>query len=89
MKRKKELKIYTSEECIYCDKLKKGLDKLKMEYINIDIDKPENEKEWEKIFAFSEEGTIPVITVQPHALVPKRSFNTIDEALELIKFLMK
>jgi len=85
----KELKIYTSKECIYCDKLKKGLNETDLEYIDVDVDDPSNENEVTKIYSLVGEPVIPLITVQPHILVPKKSFNTIDEALELIKFLMK
>lgn len=87
--KKKELKIYTSKECVYCAKLKTGLEKTDLEYIEVNVDNPENAKEVEKIYSLVGETVIPIITIQPHLLVPKKSFNTIDEALELIKFLMK
>lgn len=86
---KKELKIYISDGCIYCHKLKDGLDKLKIEYTDIDIDNPNNKKEWDKILEFSKEWIIPILTIQPHVLVPGKSFNTIDEAIELVQILMK
>jgi glutaredoxin len=87
--REKELKIYTSKECKYCDKLKTGLDTTDLKYIDIDVDDPDNSNEVDKIFNLAGEQVIPIITIQPHILVPKKSFNTIDEALELIIFLMK
>jgi len=86
---KRELKIYTSKNCMYCDKLKDGLDKTELKYVVIDVDDPKNNNEVTKIYSFAGEPVIPIITIQPHVLVPKKSFNTIDEALELIEFLMK
>ena len=59
--RKKELKIYTSEECIYCDKLKEGLDGTDLEYINIDVDDPNNDNEVTKIYSLAGEPVIPLI----------------------------
>lgn len=85
----KELKIYTSKQCKYCDKLKTGLDGADLKYIEIDVDDGGNNNEVKKIYSLANEVVIPIITVQPHVLVPNRSFRTIDEALELIKFLTK
>ena len=50
--REKELKIYTSKECKYCDKLKTGLDTTDLKYIDIDVDDPDNSNEVDKIFNF-------------------------------------
>ena len=85
----KELKVYTSKQCKYCTKLKNGLDDIGLKYIDIDVDNPENDNEVKKIYSLANEAVIPIITVQPNVLVPNRSFNTIDEALDLIKFLTK
>jgi glutaredoxin len=87
--REKQLKIYTSKDCVYCDKLKKGLGKTDLKYIVVDVDDIKNANEVAKIYSFAGEAVIPIITIQPHVLVPKKSFKTIDQALELIEFLMK
>jgi glutaredoxin len=85
----KIIKVYTSVKCKYCDKLKDGLDNLGLEYIDINVDAPENDNEVTKIYQFAGEPIIPIITIQPHVLVPKRSFKTIEEALKLIQSLME
>jgi len=85
----KEIRVYSSKECSYCTKLKKGLNEAKLNYIDIDVDDPDNSEEVNHIYWLAGEEVIPLIAIKPHLLVPKNSFNTIDEALELIKTLMK
>ena len=83
------LKIYTSKNCFYCDKLKTGLNKLNVKFNEIDVDLDMNKNEVMKIFKMAGEEIVPIITLPPHLLVPKRSFNTIDDALKLISNLIK
>ena len=85
----KKLKVYTSEECEYCDELKDWLFVIGIEFFVIDVDNPINKEEVDKIFSLAGNDVIPIITIKPHLLVPGKSFNTIKEAVELIKSLMK
>jgi len=43
----------------------------------------------ESVFEFIGEPVIPIIILKPHILAPKRSFNTIDEAVKLILSLIE
>lgn len=77
------IKIYTKKGCEYCNKLKIGLDKEGLKYLEIDIDK--NRTESDKVFKFTGVDLIPIIIIKPHVLVPTKSFNTIEQAIDLIK----
>jgi len=78
------IRVYSSTQCKYCDKLKKLLNNEKIEFINIDVDDEKNKNECEKLFKFVGEPIIPIIIINKKVLVPNKSFKTIEEALELI-----
>jgi len=79
------IKIYTSEKCDYCEELKEKLEKENIKFFDVNVDDEKNKDECTKLFKFAGEPVIPIIIKKPHVLVPKRSFNTIDQAIELIK----
>ena len=83
------VKIYTDENCPYCNKLKVGLNNLNIKFNEINVDLPAHKNEVELIFKLAGERVIPIIAITPSLLVPKKSFNTIDEALQLISNLIK
>ena len=79
------IRIYTTKNCDYCKKLKTSLKEEGYEYVEIDIDNDKNREECQKIFDFAGVTLVPIIIKKPHVLVPTRSFNTIEQAIELIK----
>ena len=79
------VRIYIDKQCGYCKKLKEGLNKYNIKFTEVDVDLPSNERETNKIFELAGERVIPIITIKPHLLVPKKSFNTIDEAIGIIR----
>ena len=83
------MRIYTSDNCPYCQILKDKLDKLEIEYVEVDTDSEEHKVEVSQIFGMVGESIIPIIAIKPKLLVPKKSFNTIDEAVILIQQLME
>jgi glutaredoxin len=83
------MQIYTSKNCKYCKDLQLKLDELKIEYEKLDIHDDVNKINTEKVFEFVGEPVIPIIIIKPHLLAPKRSFNTIDEAITLIQSLIE
>jgi glutaredoxin len=83
------IQIYTSENCGYCNELQKKLTELDIKFTKIDIDDKINEINVESVFEFIGEPVIPIIILKPHILAPKRSFNTIDEAVKLILSLIE
>ena len=83
------MKIYSSKNCGYCNDLKEKLDKLEIKYVNVDTDAEHNKFEWDLIVKLAGEDVVPMISIKPKLLVPKRSFNTIDQAVELIQSLIE
>lgn len=81
----KKIKIFYMENCPYCKKLMKGLDKLGITYEKIDVDSKEGEKKFLKVYEISKSENIPTILANNKILVPEITFNTIEEALKLIK----
>lgn len=81
------IKVYTSKNCDYCKDLQEKLNKLNLEFTNIDIDDDSNREYVTKLFEFVGEPVIPIIIYDKHVLVPNRSFQTIDQAIVLIQSL--
>jgi len=81
----KKIKIFHMETCPYCKKLMEGLDKLEIIYEKIDVDSKEGEKKFLKVYEVSKNENMPTILVNNKILIPEITFNTIEEALNLIK----
>ena len=79
------IQIYTSKQCEFCTELKEKLTANELKYIEIDVDDDKNKKHVESMFKKAGEPVIPIIVIPPHILVPKRSFITIDNAIDLIQ----
>lgn len=82
------IKIYISKDCEYCKELKGKLTESGINFTAIDIDDEKNRETVSNIFDFIGEPLIPIIIHENKMLVPKRSFNTIDQAMTLIKALI-
>lgn len=80
----KEVKIYGSDECPYCEKLKKYLKILRIDfkYINVDLD--QNKGEYEKIVEKIGHTFIPTISIDGKMISPEEDFKTIPEAVKII-----
>ncbi len=78
------IQIYTSKQCEFCTELKEKLEENQLTYTEIDVDDDKNKKHVESLFKKAGEPVIPIIVIPPHILVPKRSFQTIDNAIDLI-----
>lgn len=78
------IKIYVDSHCPHCKKLKDGLLNKNIDFIEIDVDLPENKANGENIFKIAGVSVIPIIVVGNNLLVPTKSFETIDQAIDLI-----
>lgn len=78
--------IYGMKKCGYCVNLKTKLVQNNIQFIYRDID--EYKEEFNKIIEKTKNDLIPVILVEKNILVPSISFNTIDEAIDIIKNLI-
>jgi glutaredoxin len=79
------IRVYTIENCPYCTELKEYLIKDKIEFIEIDVNKPENEPEFDKLFEVTKCYDVPMVKIGPQILIPETSFKSINECYELIK----
>lgn len=79
------IKVYSIPQCHYCNDLKALLTNEKIEFIDINVNLPENEKEYNELSKVSNSNDVPIIRVLNKLLVPNVSFKSIPEAVELTK----
>jgi glutaredoxin len=79
-----EIKVYGSEECPYCRKLKKYLKVLRIPFNYVDIDQKENEKEYIEVINKVGHQMIPVIRVDEDFMSPDKEFTTIEGAIKTL-----
>lgn len=77
--------IYSIPECPYCTELKEILTKEGVEFTDINVNLPENEKEYEKIYEITKSEMVPIVRVGKQLLVPEVSFKSILEASQIVK----
>ena len=77
--------VYGFSACPYCKELKELLTKEGIQFIDVDIDLPENQEEFNKIMEISGADEVPIVKVGTQLLVPNVSFQSIKEAAELTK----
>ena len=77
--------IYTIDSCPYCTELKEILTKEGVEFTDINVNLPENEKEYDKIYELTKSEMVSIIRVGKQLLVPEVSFKTIQEGAQLAK----
>jgi glutaredoxin len=78
-----KVKVFSMKGCPHCENLKNKLTENNINFIEIDID--ENEKLYEAFSKKVDNEYLPAILIDRTAFVPERSFNTIDEAVSLVK----
>lgn len=79
------IEIYTVNECPYCNELKTLLDGENIKYKEFNINLKENEKRFESLNNIAKSDSVPIVLVNKRILVPEKSFQTIQEAFNLIK----
>lgn len=81
--------IYTMKGCTFCGTFKKRIDEEGINFIERDIDKFENEYNlFKKIVKNSLVPAFLIVNDKMndiHAFAPQRDYNTIEEAVEIIK----
>lgn len=77
--------LYTFPECPYCKDLKERLTTEGIEYLDINVNLPENAEEFGKVVAVSNSQEVPIIKIKTQLFIPNISFQTIVEAVELTK----
>ena len=79
------VKIYGFSACPYCKELKELLTKDGIQFIDVDIEQPENQEEFNKIMEVENADEVPIVKVGTQLLIPNVSFKSIKEAAELTK----
>lgn len=79
------VKIYSIPDCPYCSELKEILTNEGIEFIDVNVNLEENEKEFDKIQKITESDSVPIVKVGKQLLVPNISFQSIREAADLTK----
>ena len=82
------IRLYMIENCPYCKQLKELYQKEGVEYMEVDVNKPENDAEWKKLFEVTQSNDVPIVKVGNQLLVPDKSFKSIDEAFNITKKLL-
>jgi glutaredoxin len=81
----KMIRIYTIENCPYCTELKDILKNEGIQFVDVDVNKPENEAEFNKLYEVTKCDDVPMIKVGNQLLIPNTSFRSIQEAADLTK----
>jgi glutaredoxin len=82
------IKIYTIPDCKYCNELKVLLNTNNIQFIEVNVDLPENEVEYNKIHDITKSDMVPIVKVGKQLLVPNVSFKTISDCFLIIKKLL-
>ena len=78
-----EVRVFSMKGCPHCDNLKNKLIENNIEFVELDVD--DNELLYERFSKKVKNEFLPAMLVDKTAYVPEKSFNTIDEAVELVK----
>lgn len=82
------VRVYTVENCPYCNELKELLQNDGVQFVEIDVNKPENEAEFNKLYEVTKCDDVPMVKVGNQLLIPHISFRSIREANYLVKKLL-
>jgi glutaredoxin len=78
-----EVKVFSMKGCPHCDNLKNKLRESNIDFIELDVD--EHEELYEKFSKKVDNEFLPAVLIERTAFVPDKSFQTIDEAVDLVK----
>lgn len=79
------IKVYSIPECPYCTELKEILTNEGVQFIDVNVNLPENEEEYNKIYEITKSDEVPIVLVNKQLLVPNVSFKSITECASLTK----
>lgn len=79
------VKIYTVENCPYCTELKDILRNEGVEFVEVNVNLPENEAEYNKLHEVTQCHDVPQVKIGNQILIPNTSFRSIREAADLTK----
>lgn len=77
--------LFSMKGCPHCDNLKQQLTERKISFIEKDVDEPENDLLYESFSKKVDSEFLPAVVIGKKAFIPDRSFNTIDQAADIIE----
>lgn len=80
-----KVRIYSIPECPFCTELKEILTKEGIEFTDVNVNLPENEKEYDQIYEVTKSEEVPIVLVGKQLLVANVSFQSIRECADLTK----
>jgi glutaredoxin len=78
-------RIYSTPQCPYCAELKTLLINEGITFVDVNVNLPENEAEFKKLFEITKCDDVPMLKVGKQLLIPNTSFKSIKEAFETTK----
>lgn len=79
------VRVYSIPECPYCTELKEIFTTEGVEFVDINVSLPENEKEYDDLHNITKSDDVPIIKVGKHLLIPNVSFTSIRQAADITK----
>lgn len=79
------VRVYSIPECPYCTELKEIFTTEGVEFVDINVSLPENDKEYEDLCKITKSDDVPIIKVGKQLLVPNVSFTSIRQAADITK----
>ena len=81
---KMKIRLYSIPNCKFCVEMKDGLIKMGLDFKEIDVSLPDNEKEFEEVIGISKTESVPTLIVGRYLLAPELNFWTITEGLKMV-----
>ncbi len=69
------IRIYSIPDCPYCVELKEILTKEGIAFIDVNVNLPENQKEYNQLHEITKSDDVPIVKVGKQLLVPNVSFH--------------
>jgi glutaredoxin len=79
------VRVYSIPDCPYCTELKDIFKNEGVEFIDINVLLPENEREYDDLCKITKSDDVPIIKVGKQLLVPNVSFHSIRDAADITK----
>tara|TARA_R110002012_G_scaffold266958_1_gene450574 strand:+ start:686 stop:1114 length:429 start_codon:yes stop_codon:yes gene_type:complete len=82
-----EIRVYTSNTCAFCEKVKNALKESEIDYVEVDINAEENKKEWLTVTRMTTANVTPQIKLAGDHWLPHRDFTTPEDLIKRIQFI--
>lgn len=84
-----KVRVYSIPKCKFCTQMKDGLKEKNIEFEDIDVSLPENDKEFNEVVKISKTESVPTVIVGKNLLAPDVNFWSIEEGLNLVEYILE